>query len=233
MSEGLRDVWRAIRHRPAWLSLLVEAAGLSLDEEGYLSDLDEAYTLSMRELEAVWREDARTHSEGLRQEIEREAPAWCRDRRKECLETEAQAVAQRLEAERAEFLDLARRGDADAVAWLVLGSMESLERRLSRIKAEIWYMGRPKGKTSRLTDAQIERAKSYPLEALLDEQPIKGRIRCPLHLERVGHEDRDPSMVVKNGWGYCFSCGGSLDAIGYLMKVRGLSFPEAVEALQA
>ena len=77
---------------------------------------------------------------------------------------------------------------------------------------------------------QIARARS--LESVLAEPPIKGFIHCPVHKERVGHPDERPSMWVKGGFGYCFSCNASLDAIGYLMKVRGLTFQQAVSALQ-
>lgn len=87
-------------------------------------------------------------------------------------------------------------------------------------------------KSGRLTEDQIRRARSRPLETVLVEPPTKWLIHCPVHLERTGRQDIHPSMLVRGGFGYCFSCGGSLDSIGYLMKLRGLSFRQAVEALQ-
>jgi DNA primase len=70
------------------------------------------------------------------------------------------------------------------------------------------------------------------LESILPEMPVKDFICCPLHPDRLGKPDVHPSMLVKAGFGYCFSCGARLDAIGYLMKVRGLGFKDAVRALQ-
>ena len=50
---------------------------------------------------------------------------------------------------------------------------------------------------------------------------------CPFHNEKT------PSFTVsdKKGFYHCFGCGEHSDAIGFVMKTEGLSFPEAVEKL--
>jgi len=50
---------------------------------------------------------------------------------------------------------------------------------------------------------------------------------CPFHKEKT------PSFNVnrERGFFHCFGCGESGDAIGYLMKLEGMSFPESVRAL--
>ncbi|MCW5736695.1 MAG: DNA primase [Enhydrobacter sp.] len=50
---------------------------------------------------------------------------------------------------------------------------------------------------------------------------------CPFHNEKT------PSFTVndKKGFFYCFGCHEKGDAIGFLMKTEGLSFPESVEKL--
>jgi DNA primase len=50
---------------------------------------------------------------------------------------------------------------------------------------------------------------------------------CPFHNEKT------PSFTVndKKGFFHCFGCGAHGDAVGFVMKTEGLSFPEAVEKL--
>lgn len=52
---------------------------------------------------------------------------------------------------------------------------------------------------------------------------------CPFHSEKT------PSFTVSNdkNFYHCFGCGAHGDVIGYLMRVEGVSFPEAVERLAA
>lgn len=46
------------------------------------------------------------------------------------------------------------------------------------------------------------------------------------------HNDHKPSLLVRKGFAYCFSCGYSTDLIGYLMDNLNYDFKSAVEALQ-
>ena len=47
------------------------------------------------------------------------------------------------------------------------------------------------------------------------------------------HNEKTPSFTVndKKGFFHCFGCGAHGDAVGFVMKTEGLSFPEAVEKL--
>jgi DNA primase len=47
--------------------------------------------------------------------------------------------------------------------------------------------------------------------------------RCPFH------NDRNPSFSVDpgRGWWRCFGCGESGDAAALVMRLRGMTFPEA------
>jgi DNA primase catalytic core len=55
------------------------------------------------------------------------------------------------------------------------------------------------------------------------------RCACPVH------NGKGRNFSIKNGYGTCFSnCGGtSWDAVGLLMEVKSLTFPEAIEQLAA
>lgn len=52
---------------------------------------------------------------------------------------------------------------------------------------------------------------------------------CPFHNEKTA------SFYVNDqkGFAHCFGCGAHVDAVGFLMRAEGLSFPEAVEDLAA
>ena len=89
----------------------------------------------------------------------------------------------------------------------------------SRHNHELSALRRTPGYAPKNRDRRLGRS----LEELSDR---RGMMLCPLH------DDTHPSMLVKNGFGYCFSCCGYLDSIGYLMRVRGLNFREAVKNLQ-
>jgi hypothetical protein len=77
-----------------------------------------------------------------------------------------------------------------------------------------------------VTRDEIERARTYPIENILDVK--KGIARCI----SGSHEDKNPSMDVRNNFCYCYSCGWSGDSIDVAMKMSGLSFSDAVKKLQ-
>lgn len=76
----------------------------------------------------------------------------------------------------------------------------------------------------RLTDQEIEAARAYPLANLLEVKRNKMCV-CPFH------NDRSPSMYVKNNWAYCFSCGWSGDSIAVFMSLNNADFVTAVKHL--
>ena len=75
----------------------------------------------------------------------------------------------------------------------------------------------------KVTAEKVKIASEYPLEKLVEAH--NGYIICPFH------GDTRPSMWVKNGFGWCFSCGEKMNSIVYLRKVNGMKFDEAVNYL--
>lgn len=81
-----------------------------------------------------------------------------------------------------------------------------------------------------IDERDIECARLKPIEDLYD-----GRLRkvgnkrmglCPLHQEKT------PSFCVfPNNLFHCFGCQAHGDAISFVMKTKGLSFPQAVKEL--
>lgn len=82
--------------------------------------------------------------------------------------------------------------------------------------------------SDRISDQDIERARLYPLERLIPDFDMAraGYVRCRWH------EDKKPSMLVKNGFGYCFTCAKSVDSIRWLMEVDNMGFIDAVKYLR-
>lgn len=227
----LLSVWWIVRRRPAWLSEMSESLDLSAGQEAELWEQDDCYRAEMRALEGFWLRDVAGRVMGLRDEMSGQDRRWVKERRAEYL------------ASRLKVLDDERRGLANAIReeiaqrriaerLLLLSFLKDAEKASASALGQLRGLSRRADTRRSLSPDQIERAKDRPLDDLLPEAPLKGHIFCPLHQERTGRPDAHASMWVKRGFGHCFSCGGTLDAIGYMMKVRGLSFREAVEALQ-
>lgn len=222
-AETLQTLWESNRRQPGWLSRLVEDGSIPEEDEAALGDLDGRYTCFLRDLERAWRKEVRERDRATVEEVWKQEPAWAKQRRMEYLGPRICELEAALAGWAAEFRDAAAVG-RDTEAYLLLDLIGPAEKERDRLSQEYGALRRHKRKGG-LTEAQIERARSRPLEEIV-EVGKGGFILCPLH------DDRNPSMLVKDGFGYCFPCHGRLDSIGYMMKVRGLSFPQAVEVLQ-
>ena len=79
---------------------------------------------------------------------------------------------------------------------------------------------------TQITPDQITQAKAYLFESLINFK--RNSANCPFHKDRLPsmHLYRDSNTV------HCFSCGRSFDTIGFIRERDGLSFQEAVKALQ-
>ena len=109
--------------------------------------------------------------------------------------------------------------------WLIdieAKEIKNIERYRSKIQARMVHKDHPDSRS--LTEWEIHRARTYPLENLVSVGR-NGRIICEWH------EDTRPSMMVKNGWGYCHACGKSVDSIRWMQEVKGMSFKDAVKYL--
>lgn len=98
------------------------------------------------------------------------------------------------------------------------------EKRLHRIIA-LWKGQSVDKKENEIDDADIARAKEYPITQLLNVS--RGYMaRCPFH-----GEDKHPSMSIKKNFAYCFTCGWKGDSIDIYMKLNDTDFITAVKAL--
>jgi len=217
-AETLYAMWQSAHHRPAWLSLLVERFALDAEDEAHMSDTEDAFLRAMRNINNQWRRGGADRIRQFRDDVDKE---WAKERRTEYLGQEIRNLDQEIAAVGQEHPDGTAQGESTRIFNRLC--VHDLEQRRSRLSWELRALSRP-GQSNGLEPLHLDRARAFPLERLVETR--RGMMLCPLH------EDRHPSMLVKKGFGYCFSCGGYLDSIGYLMQVKGLRFREAVEALQ-
>ena len=84
---------------------------------------------------------------------------------------------------------------------------------------------KPAKSNNGITDEMIQQAKQYPMSELLTT-PIRGNVtNC------IAHEDKNPSMNIKNNWAYCYSCGFRGDSISIYMHLNDVDFKTAVKNL--
>jgi hypothetical protein len=80
------------------------------------------------------------------------------------------------------------------------------------------------GSTERATPQEIERAKEYPIENIIELK--RNTALCPFHNEK------SPSFSVKNNRYKCFGCGVGGDSISLIMHIKNMTFKQAVDYLQ-
>jgi|LSQX01.3.fsa_nt_gb hypothetical protein len=106
-----------------------------------------------------------------------------------------------------------------------LADTPALQKKMMRYGRELLMLLKGKDFNNGVTEEVIELARNANIEDFV-EADKRGFIHC-INPE---HEDRHPSMCIKNGFAYCFSCGFQCrDVIDFIMKREKLSFPEAVQ----
>jgi hypothetical protein len=115
-------------------------------------------------------------------------------------------------------------GNNELNRFLLLDSMRYFNKELKKCKTELNFKNT--GKDSRISQSDIERARNYPIENLL--QNIE---RGKTHCISGTHEDKHPSMNTKNNFAYCYSCGFHGDVIAVCMQQYNIDFITAVRKL--
>lgn len=100
-----------------------------------------------------------------------------------------------------------------------------VKRQAKELKREIMEADPNMRTTTRgnITEEMIERAREYPISELAGGS--KYWAQCPFH------NDKHPSMYLKNNFYYCFVCGETGDTIDLVMKTHNVDFKTAVKLL--
>jgi len=164
----------------------------------------------------------------LKREID---PAWARERRNAYIGDGMVRLFLELKWFHEWYLDATKRD----VAYFIKAGMRSYfgwdekVKRYKKLQKDFLYTLPEKYRKTTLndaiTDADIEQAREYPLERVVDVDK-KGFALCPFH------DDRRPSLYCRGGFYYCFSCEANGDVIDLAMKVWGLSFTDAVKRIK-
>lgn len=85
----------------------------------------------------------------------------------------------------------------------------------------------PAKRKNEVTPEMIARAKEHPIENIILDV-VRGKAHCI----SGEHQDKNPSMQVKNNRVHCFSCDFKGDVIDVVKKLYGWSFHESVRHLQ-
>jgi len=81
-------------------------------------------------------------------------------------------------------------------------------------------------KDNGLTESQIQQARDFPLEDLIDTKRINKMWCCPFH------EENTPSLhIYPNNQYHCFGCGAHGDSIKFVMERNKLNFVDAIKFL--
>lgn len=116
-------------------------------------------------------------------------------------------------------------GNNDLSRFLLLDTLKLLNKEIMRCEMELDIKNT---KGNRITQTDIEKAKAYPIENLL-ANVRNGKTNCI----SGNHEDRHPSMDIRNGFVYCYSCGWHGDVIAVYMKLQNTDFTSAVKGLNS
>lgn len=107
---------------------------------------------------------------------------------------------------------------------LTIQRIDRQKKEIDGMQKYLSYLDNPN--TGEISDYDIGQAKMYPIEKLLPN-PIKNNMtRCPFH------EDKNPSMSIKNNKVRCFACNQTWDTIAVVMELQGINFVNAVKFLR-
>lgn len=230
----LYQLWMDTSSIPGWLRILYITNRFSnqYDDEdfSYLEELDTDFLAIEKQAKKDYREDKRKYNEQIwktQKEMKEEYREWAKQRRVSFLTKEIKKLESIITSSYEIYLDQQRR---DIPFWLrkailLINNPERLTKLYGKLINELYFLeNKNEPNENQLTKEEIEHARNYPFEKLTEVNKAKFTI-CPFH------EDRHPSLWVKNNFGHCFSCGESCDTIKFVMKTQNLAFPDAVRSL--
>ena len=107
--------------------------------------------------------------------------------------------------------------------WVKLNENDKFNNLSKKIREINSALYQPKIKEGKITDQMIQKAKEYPIINLIENR--KGMALCPFH------DDKRPSLNLKNNFAYCHSCGYTADTIKLYQDLNNCSFSESVKYL--
>lgn len=107
---------------------------------------------------------------------------------------------------------------------LILIEMKEINKEIKKVNGKINIESNNPG-NQEITDEMIKTARDYPIEDVLPNKIFRNKTRC------FNHDDRNPSMSIRDNRVKCFVCDKRWNPIDVVMQVEGLEFKEAVKRL--
>lgn len=108
---------------------------------------------------------------------------------------------------------------------LILKWMKEDYKEIQKLERDLLFLKPEMASKSGITNNMILKAKDYPIVKLLQNKAERDMTNC------IAHQDRTPSMSLKNNRAHCFSCGFKGDAINVYMILHKVNFKTAVKNL--
>jgi hypothetical protein len=154
----------------------------------------------------------------LKQEVDQE---WAKDRFTEYLKSEMTDLILETWSYMAKY-ELFEEANCVEMQVITGGLITDNLRKLKRLQGRVIALR--KGIDNSISKEMIQTAQDYPFEELYEFK--RNYALCPFH------EDKTPSMSLKNNRVKCWSCNKSWDTIQFVMDKEGMTFKEAVLRLQ-
>ena len=234
--KQLYKVWENVNHVGGWLRLLEMGGGFSPAEIKELEEIDEQAIATEKEAKEYYYSVELPKVNAAVEEFVNYAkeknPEWVRKTRTDSLKDALAVINERIAAGYRLYSEQKKKDIPYFLraAFFELVNIPKLEEKRKRTQSEIYFLTHGKPGKNMVDRAEIERALNYPFERLIEPRkrlrPGEFFSLCPKHNEKR------PSLYVKNNWCWCFGCGYSADTIQFLRDRDNLSFPEAVKKLQ-
>lgn len=215
--RALTEAWWMTRTMPGWLGVFMHELRITAKEEAALIELDDAFHVVDVEMSEWMKKTARDRRWGVF----------------DCDSDEEiyQSLTGKIAEIHVEYEGMVNRDTTyqERREFLVINELEAKMKVRKSIRAGILHRARiARGEPenpNRITDWDIEAARKFPLEKLVPELNRHNRMPCRWH------NGKGNNFLVKEGFGYCFVCNVSVDAIKWLIEINNYSFPDAVRFL--
>ncbi len=144
---------------------------------------------------------------------------WAFERRKLFLENIISCVKN----QRQELISFVA-GSSPLDRGVIKKNIDSSKKIIEKYEKEIRLL-KPVQSKNGITDEMIQKAKQYPISELITTPVIGNVTNC------ISHEDKNPSMNIKNNWAFCYVCRFRWDSIAIYMHLNGVDFKTAVKDL--
>jgi len=212
---------------PGWLRLIENVFGLSKKDFSFLESYDEEMKKIENELKDIYYQKEYPKTQKAIYEFNKEMKKQVSDLRKENIKNEIEDLKKQLQENYDIYLKSKSPEFLKEAVWKINKSPE-LIKKIKRLKSELRLL-ESKKENKLIPHYQILQAREKPMKKVFEscEIPVGKNFlaRCPFH------QDKNPSMLVKGSFAYCFACGAKVDNIKFLRDYKGLSFTDSVEWL--